>query len=143
MTADQWLPASGGGVRKLTITHHEETFGDNGTILYLSCDGGYTGVYSCQIHMYTLKWVHIIVSKSYLNKVGLERKKKLHNSTCYDEPTCVKQKNNIHIFAFLCMQRRHLERYTRNLLVIRTWDGRVRRRLLFSYTLLFLTTCLY
>lgn len=94
-------------------------------------------------HMYTLKWVHIIVSKSYLNKVGLERKKKLHNSTCYDEPTCVKQKNNIHIFAFLCMQRRHLERYTRNLLVIRTWGGRVRRRLHFSYTLLFLTTCLY
>lgn len=43
-------------------------------------------------HMYTLKWVHIIVSKSYLNKVGLEKEKKLHNSTCYDEPTCVKQK---------------------------------------------------
>lgn len=62
--------------RRLTVRHDEETFGCEGSVLYLDYNDGYVDVYIYQTHsLIHLKWVPFIISESYLYKVGLERKK--------------------------------------------------------------------
>lgn len=65
------------------VRQHEETSGDDGNILYLHFDSDYMDVYIYQAQFTcTPKWVHFTLRKSYLNKIGLERKKESCRITC-------------------------------------------------------------
>lgn len=45
--ADQWLPEAGQGAGR-DCKRKEETFGDDGYVLYHDHDGGFTSIFICQ-----------------------------------------------------------------------------------------------